>query len=266
VLSVNFRGSTGFGKAFLNAGDKEWGRKMHQDVLDARQWAIDAGITTPDRVAIMGGSYGGYETLVGMTMAPEKFVAGVDIFGPSNLVTLFESIPPYWKPRLELMAARLGDARTQAGRELLEKRSPLTYANQIRHPLLIGQGANDPRVKPDESEQIVAAMKGKGIPITYVLYPDEGHGFQRPENRMSFYAIVEQFLAEHLGGRSQPIGDNFQDASLRVPTGSGYFESIVTKLCKPQPERCQETKGQGKTQEAPANLPYPSSPTTGRQQ
>ncbi|MEJ2325502.1 MAG: S9 family peptidase [Chromatiaceae bacterium] len=266
VLSVNFRGSTGFGKSFLNAGDNEWGQKMHQDVLDARQWAIDAGVTTADQVAIMGGSYGGYETLVGMTMSPDKFVAGVDIFGPSNLVTLFESIPPYWKPRLELMAARLGDPRTRDGRKLLEERSPLTYADRIRHPLLIGQGANDPRVKPAESEQIIAAMKGKGIPITYVLYPDEGHGFQRPENRMSFYAIVEQFLAKHLGGRAQPIENDFQGSSLRVPTGSGYFKAVVKELCKPHPARCEETKRQGSTREAPTNVPDPSSPATGGQQ
>lgn len=245
VLSVNFRGSTGFGKSFLNAGDKEWGCKMHQDVLDARQWAIDAGITTPDQVAIMGGSYGGYETLVGMTMTPDKFIAGVDIFGPSNLVTLFESIPSYWKPRFELMATRVGDPRTEEGLKLLTKRSPLTYANQIKHPLLIGQGANDPRVKPAESEQIIAAMMGKDIPVTYVLYPDEGHGFQRPENRMSFYAIAEQFLAQHLGGRSQPIDEDFQGSSLRVPTGSRYFEAVVKKLCEPHPEQCQETNKRG---------------------
>ena len=239
VLSVNFRGSTGFGKKFLNAADKEWGGKMHDDILDARQWLIDQGVTTADQVGIMGGSYGGYATLVGMTMTPDKFVAGVDMVGPSNLMTLLESVPPYWKPMFEMLATRVGDPRTDEGKKLLKERSPLTYADQIKHPLLIGQGANDPRVKQAESEQIVEAMEGNDVPVTYVLYPDEGHGFQRPENRMSFFAITEQFLADHLGGRAQEIGDDFDNSSLHVPAGSQHFEPVVEKLCTPHPDRCK---------------------------
>lgn len=249
VLSVNFRGSTGFGKSFLNAGNKEWGRKMHNDILDARKWAIEQNITTEDQVAIMGGSYGGYATLVGMTMTPEKFVAGVDIVGPSNLMTLLDSIPPYWKPMFEMFATRVGDPRTEEGRELLKERSPINYVDQIQNALLIGQGANDPRVKRAESDQIVTAMQTKDLPVTYVLYPDEGHGFQRPANRMSFFAITEQFLADHLGGRVQPIGDDFEDSSLRVPAGADEFAPVQKKLCEPNPERCRESKKEKKDEE-----------------
>jgi len=239
VLSVNFRGSTGFGKSFLNAGDKEWGGEMHDDLLDARKWAIEHEITEPDQVGIMGGSYGGYATLVGMTMTPEKFAAGVDIVGPSNLKTLLESIPPYWKPMFETFATRVGDPRTKGGSRLLEMRSPLNYADQIRNPLLIGQGANDPRVKRSESDQIVEAMNKNDVPVTYVVYPDEGHGFQRPENRMSFFAIAEHFLSERLGGRAQPVGDDFEGSSLRIPEGAKYVPPLRESLCEPKPERCE---------------------------
>jgi len=185
VLSVNFRGSTGFGKAFINAGNLEWAGKMHDDLIDAVNWAVEAGVADKNKVAIMGGSYGGYATLVGLTFTPEVFACGVDIVGPSNLRTLLETIPPYWKPQLELFATRVGDPRTEEGKQLLEERSPLTYVDRISKPLLIGQGANDPRVKQTESDQIVKAMQEKNIPVTYVLYSDEGHGFARPENRLS---------------------------------------------------------------------------------
>ncbi|KYF59588.1 peptidase S9, partial [Sorangium cellulosum] len=210
VLSVNYRGSTGFGKKFVNAGNLEWAGKMHDDLLDAVDWTVAQGIADKARVAIMGGSYGGYATLVGLTFTPETFACGVDIVGPSNLVTLLESIPPYWAPMLELFAKRVGDPRTEDGRELLRSRSPLYLADKIKRPLLIGQGANDPRVKQAESDQIVKAMTGKGIPVTYVLYPDEGHGFARPENALSFNAIAETFLAQCLGGSYQPVGDDFK--------------------------------------------------------
>jgi dipeptidyl aminopeptidase/acylaminoacyl peptidase len=219
VLSVNFRASTGLGKAFVNAGDREWGAKMHDDLIDAVDWAIEAGIADPERVAIMGGSYGGYATLAGLTFTPDKFACGVDIVGPSNLVTLLETIPPYWKPQMALFTTRVGDHRTEEGRAFLSARSPLTYADRIQRPLLIGQGANDPRVKQAESDQIVQAMQEKGIPVTYVLYPDEGHGFARPENRMSFNAVAEAFLAECLGGRYEPVGDDFEGSTLTVPVG-----------------------------------------------
>ncbi|MCU0521463.1 MAG: S9 family peptidase [Anaerolineae bacterium] len=219
VLSVNFRASTGLGKAFVNAGDQQWAGTIIEDQADAVRWAIDEGIADPNRVAVMGGSFGGYSTLAGLTFTPELFACGVDLFGPANLITLLETIPPYWKPQLELMAKRIGDPRTEEGRELLRAHSPLTYAGRIVRPLLIGQGANDARVKQAESDQIVAALKEKGIPVTYVLYPDEGHGFRRPENTLSFNAITEAFLAQHLGGRCEPIGDDFQGASLQVVEG-----------------------------------------------
>lgn len=230
VLSVNFRASTGFGKAFINAGDREWGHKMHNDLIDAVDWAIEKGIADAECVAIMGLSYGGYATLVGLTFTPEKFACGVDIVGPSNLLTLLETVPPYWKPQIELFTTRVGDHRTEEGREFLKKCSPLTYAGRICRPLLIGQGANDPRVKQTESGQIVQAMQEKNIPVTYVLYPDEGHGFARPENRMSFNAVAEAFLSECLGGRFEPIGSDFEGSSIAVPVGVELIPGLAEAL------------------------------------
>jgi dipeptidyl aminopeptidase/acylaminoacyl peptidase len=220
VLSVNYRGSTGFGKRFVNAGDKQWAAKMHDDLLDAVRWAIDEKVAIPDKVAIMGGSYGGYATLVGLTFTPEVFACGVDIVGPSNLLTLLQTIPPYWEPMIEMFTKRVGDHRTESGRALLRERSPLFRVDKILRPLLIGQGANDPRVKQSESDQIVKAMQKKDIPVTYILYPDEGHGFVRAENRMSFNAIAEIFLAQCLQGPYDPIGNDFNGSSLTVPVGA----------------------------------------------
>lgn len=219
VLSVNFRGSTGFGKDFINAADLQWGRAMHDDLLDAVDWAEREGIAAQGQVAIMGGSYGGYATLAGLTMTPERFVCGVDIVGPSNLITLIESVPPYWEPMIALFRTRMGDNTTEEGLALLKERSPLTYVDNIRRPLLILQGANDPRVKQAESDQIVNAMQSKNIPVIYALYPDEGHGFARPENNLSFTAIAEAFLAAHLEGDYQPIGDDFAGSSITIPAG-----------------------------------------------
>lgn len=239
VLSVNFRGSTGLGKDFINAGDKEWAAAMHNDLIDAVDWAVKEGITTEDKVAIMGGSYGGYATLVGLTFTPDRFACGVDIVGPSNLITLLESIPPYWKPIFELFANRVGDPRTEAGKALLEERSPLTHADKISKPLLIGQGANDPRVKQAESDQIVKAMQEKDIPVTYVLFPDEGHGFARPENRLAFNAVAESFLAGCLGGYAEPIGDDFEGSSIQVPEGAGHVPGVQAAL-DAMPEESEE--------------------------
>ena len=230
VLSVNFRGSTGFGKNFINAGNHEWGGKMHDDLVDAVNWAVGQGIADPDRVAILGGSYGGYATLVGITMTPKIFACGVDIFGPSNLVTLLETIPPYWQPIVDLFTNRVGDFRTAAGRNLLLQRSPLTYVDNIQKPLLIGQGANDPRVRQSESDQIVGAMQEKEFPVTYVLYPDEGHGFARPENNLSFFAVAEVFLAQCLGGRYEAIGEDLAGASITVPAGAEYVPGLTDAL------------------------------------
>jgi dipeptidyl aminopeptidase/acylaminoacyl peptidase len=232
VLSVNFRSSTGFGKAFVNAGDREWGGKIMEDQQDAVQWAIEQGIADPERISVFGGSFGGYSVLAGLTFFPEVFACGVDIVGPSNLITLLESLPPYWKPTLELFTTRVGDLRTEEGRELLKKHSPLTYAARIQRPLLIMQGANDPRVKQAESDQIVKYMQDKNIPVTYVLYPDEGHGFARPENNLSFTAVAEAFLARCLGGRSEPIGNDFEGSSLQVLTGTEEVPGLIDAINK----------------------------------
>lgn len=230
VLSVNYRGSTGFGKAFVNASNREWAGRMHDDLVDAVQWAVAAGVADPSRVAIMGGSYGGYATLVALTFTPDLFACGVDIVGPSSLLTLIENVPEYWVPMLPLLTDRIGDPTTPEGRELLLERSPLTYVERIRRPLLIGQGANDPRVKQQESDQIVKAMQDKGIPVTYVLYPDEGHGFARPENRLSFFAVTEAFLAEYLGGRVEPIGDDFSGSTIECPAGAEGVSGLAEAL------------------------------------
>ena len=202
VLQVNFRGSDGFGKDFLNAGNRQWGKKMHTDLIDAVNWAIEKGYANPEKIAIMGGSYGGYAALAGAAFTPEVFTAAVDIVGPSNVMTLIKSVPPYWKPLLNVFRHRIGDWEKEP--ELMKQMSPLFSADNIEIPLLIGQGKNDPRVNVQESLQIVDAIKKNKTPVTYIEYPDEGHGFARPENRMSFNAAAEKFLAEHLGGRYEP--------------------------------------------------------------
>ena len=204
VLQVNFRGSTGYGKDFLNAGNREWGAKMHDDLVDGVNWLVEKGIANKDKIAIMGASYGGYSTLVGLTFTPEVFAAGVDIVGPSSLITLTQTIPPYWEPLKKQFFYRVGNLETEP--DFLQSRSPLFFVDKIQKPLLIGQGANDPRVKESESEQIVKAMEDAGKPVEYVLYKDEGHGFARPENRLHFYAIAEEFLAKYLGGKFEPVG------------------------------------------------------------
>lgn len=205
VMQVNFRGSTGYGKAFLNAGNREWAGKMHQDLIDAKAWLVTKGVADPAKVGIMGGSYGGYATLVGLTFTPDEFACGVDIVGPSNIVTLLKTVPPYWAPAKMMFDKRVGNLETEEA--FLKERSPLFKVNYITRPLLIGQGKNDPRVKVAESDQIVEAMRKNGKAVEYVVYPDEGHGFARPENRLHFNAITEQFLSKHLGGRAEPVGD-----------------------------------------------------------
>lgn len=205
VLQVNFRGSTGYGKAFLNAANREWAAKMHDDLIDAVNWLVEKGISDRQKIAIMGGSYGGYATLVGLTFTPDVFACGVDIVGPSNLITLLQSIPPYWEPLKASMYHRIGNLETEE--EFLKSRSPLFFIDRIKKPLLIGQGANDPRVKQAESDQIVEAMQKANLPVKYALYTDEGHGFARPENRLHFYAVAEEFLSTYLGGRFEPMTD-----------------------------------------------------------
>ena len=202
VLQLNFRGSTGYGKRFLHAGDREWAGAMHTDLLDGVDWLVGQGVADPARIGIMGGSYGGYATLAALTFTPEVFACGVDLVGPSNLLTLMETIPPYWKPLQAIFHQRVGNAETEP--EFLRSRSPFFFADRIRKPLLIAQGANDPRVKQNESDQIVGAMRAAGIPVEYLIYADEGHGFARPENRLHFYACAEAFLAHQLNGRHEP--------------------------------------------------------------
>ncbi len=199
VLQPNFRGSTGYGKQYINAGDRQWAGAMHTDLLDAKDWAVERGIANPNKVCIMGGSYGGYAALAGLAFSPEAFSCGVDIVGPSNLNTLLSTIPPYWSTMVAALHKRMGDSE-----EFLNSQSPLFKAQQMKAPLLIGQGANDPRVKQAESDQIAAAIRSNGQPVEYYVFPDEGHGFQRPENDMAFNAAVERFLAKYLGGRAEP--------------------------------------------------------------
>jgi dipeptidyl aminopeptidase/acylaminoacyl peptidase len=219
VLSVNYRASTGFGKDFVNAGRREHAGKMHDDLIDAVEWAVREGIARRDKVAITGTSYGGYATLVGLTFTPEVFCCGVSIVGISNLVTMLESMPPYWAGFDEFMFHSYADVRSEEGRAWLRSRSPLYKVDRICRPLLIGHGANDVRCKLQESDQIVRAMRQRGLPVTYIVYPDEGHGFVRPENRMAFNAITEAFFAEHLGGRCEPIGNDLAGSSLEVREG-----------------------------------------------
>jgi dipeptidyl aminopeptidase/acylaminoacyl peptidase len=191
---------------------------------------VQRGVTTSDKVAIMGGSYGGYATLAGLAFTPDKFACGVDIVGPSNLNTLLATIPPYWEAGKAQMYARMGNPNTPEGQALLKERSPLYKADQIKRPLLIGQGANDPRVNVKESEQIVEAMKAKNIPVTYVVFPDEGHGFARPVNNIAFNAVAENFLARCLGGRAEPIGTTLKASTAQVPHGAEFAPGLKEAL------------------------------------
>ena len=227
VLSVNYRGSTGFGKDFTNAAVGEFAGKMHDDLVDAVDWAVAEGIAQEDKVAIGGGSYGGYATLIGVTFTPDKFACGVDIVGPSSLATLIESFPEYWKPFLAGTWYRyVGDPTDPAAREAMIERSAISRIDDIKVPLLVGQGGNDPRVTKPEADTLVEAMQAKNLPVTYINYPDEGHGFQKPENRLSFFAAMEGFLGECLGGRVQPIGDSFEGSSAEVLAGAEYVEGL----------------------------------------
>jgi dipeptidyl aminopeptidase/acylaminoacyl peptidase len=226
VLSVNYRGSTGYGKAFVKAADREWGGKMHDDLIDAVNWAVDQGIADPKRVGFYGGSYGGYSALTAATKTPEVFACIVDIFGISSLVTFMATIPPYWGPWFSIWKNRLGDPDTEAGRAFLLERSPITRIDKVLRPILIAQGMRDVRVVAAESEQMVKALKQRNVPVTYITFPDEGHGFVRPENRMAFTAITEAFLSKHLGGRYQPVGGDFAGSSLKIETGGELIPGI----------------------------------------
>jgi dienelactone hydrolase len=204
VLQSNFRSSTGYGKKFLNAGNNEWGQKMQDDLTFGVKHLVAQGTADPKRVGILGGSYGGYAALAGVAFTPDLYAAGVSIVGPSNLLTLLESIPPYWEAGRKMFHVRMGDPTTPEGKKQLERQSPLNSAAKIRTPLMVVQGANDPRVKKAESDQIVIALRERGFPVEYIVAPDEGHGFARPVNNMAMFAAIEKFLTKHLGGRHQP--------------------------------------------------------------
>lgn len=224
VLSVNFRGSTGMGKAFVNAGNFEWAGKMHNDLIDAVNWAIANKVADPQKVAIYGLSYGGYSALVGLTFTPQTFACAVDMSGPVNLVTTFQTTPPYWKAFAEQLKRRVGDIGTDEGRKLLLSRSPNMFADRVEKPLLIGQGANDPRVKRAEPDQMVEALQARNIPVTYAVYSDEGHVFQRPESRRSFFAMAEQLYGRCLGGPVEAVGDDFRGANFKILAGKELID------------------------------------------
>lgn len=231
VLNVNFRASTGFGKAFVNAGDGEWGRKMDDDLLDGVAWAIAEGIADPKRIASMGLSYGGYATLVGLTRNPDVYACGVAGVGSVNLETFLETIPPYWEAGRQKLYKAIGDPATEEGRTLLRDRSPLHRADRMKTPLLIFHGVNDMRVKQAESDQMVAAMKANRIPVTYALFPDEGHGWARPENNIAYIATIESFLAQHLGGRADPITQaEIEASSIQVLEGADGVAGLAAAM------------------------------------
>jgi len=228
TLQVNYRGSSGYSKTFLHKGDKQWGiGTMQHDLSDAVKWAVDNGVALEDKVCIYGGSYGGYACLAGLTFTPEIYACGVDIVGPSNIKTLLDSIPPYWGPLRNDMLRKIGDVDGDPA--FNEAISPLFHVDRIQAPLLIGQGANDPRVKQAEADQVANAMLQKGIPVEYVLYPDEGHGFQRPANRIDFNGRAEAFLAQHLGGRAEPF-DMSEGATATFPLKKMAFEYEPAQL------------------------------------
>jgi dipeptidyl aminopeptidase/acylaminoacyl peptidase len=242
VLMPNFRGSTGYGKKFLDAGNKEWGQKMQDDVTWGAKYLISEGIADPKRVGIMGGSYGGYATLAGVTFTPDMYAAGVSIVGPSNLITLLESIPPYWEPIRKLFYERMGDPNTPEGKAQLLRQSPLTSADKIKTPLLVVQGANDPRVTKRESDQIVIALRDRGFPVEYIVAPDEGHGFARPVNNMAMFATAEKFLAKHLGGRYQEsmtpeVATRLKEITVDVKTVTLPKKVEAVAAGAPKPEK-----------------------------
>ncbi len=230
VLSVNYRGSEGFGKAFLNAGNKEWGGKMHEDLIDALNWAAQERIADPNKVCIMGGSYGGYATLVGLTFTPDAFACGVDFAGRSDLTSIVNDPVPIRVSSLDFWKTRVGDPSTTEGNQFLLSRSPITFVDRIKKPLLVVQGANDPRVKQIEADQIVQAMQARKIPVTYLLYPDEGHGFSSASNSRSFNAVTEAFLARVLGGRVEPFGNDLSGSSMTVPVGAELIPGLADIL------------------------------------
>jgi dipeptidyl aminopeptidase/acylaminoacyl peptidase len=240
VLMPNFRSSTGYGKKFLDAGNNEWGQKMQDDLTFGAKYLVSQGTADPKRIAIMGGSYGGYATLAGVTFTPDLYAAAVDIVGPSNLITLLESIPPYWEAGRQVFYRRMGNPNTPEGKAQLNRQSPLNSADKIKTPLLVIQGANDPRVNKREADQIVIALRERNYPVEYLVAPDEGHGFARPVNNMAMFATTEKFLAKYLGGRFQEtmtpeVATRLKEISVDVKTVSlpKKSEPVATGAPKP---------------------------------
>lgn len=230
VLSVNFRGSSGFGSAFMAKADRKWSETMHDDLLDAVQWSIDKGVTAKDRVAVMGLSYGGYSTLVSLSFTPDVFQCGVDLAGPSNLVRLASAMPEWWTWQKPQFLNRMGDPSTSEGAADLLRRSPISRVDAISKPLLVTNGANDPRIFPDQSQEIVDALKARGKPVTYAFYPDEGHVYAKDGSNISFAAIAEHFLSKCLGGKAEPYGDDLVGSQVDLKTGAGFVPGLEKAL------------------------------------
>jgi dipeptidyl aminopeptidase/acylaminoacyl peptidase len=230
VLSVNFRASGGFGKQFMAKGDRKWSETMHDDLLDGVQWAIDKGVTSKDRVAVMGLSYGGYSTLVGLSFTPDTFQCGVDLAGPSNLVKQVALMPDWWTWQRPQFVNRVGDPATSEGAADLMRRSPIARVDAISKPLLVTNGANDPRIFPSQSEEIVDALKARGKPVTYAFYPDEGHVYAKDATNISFAAIAEHFLSQCLGGPAEPYGDDLIGSRVELKTGVRYVPGLEAAL------------------------------------
>jgi dipeptidyl aminopeptidase/acylaminoacyl peptidase len=227
VLSVNFRGSTGLGKKTATAGDGEWADKMQNDLLDAIEWANNERVSNEQRVAICGAGYGGFAALIGVCVTPDRFACGIDFAGITNLVAFVDSIPDYWKPAMPGLKVLLGGDTTGAdGRRFLASRSPITYVDRIKRPLLIAHGVNDVRVPVAQSDEFVAAMQKRKLPVTYLTYKDEGHVFGRPQNRLSLAAVVEAFLAQNLGGRAEPVRDAFAGSSIEFRAGRNLIKGL----------------------------------------
>jgi dipeptidyl aminopeptidase/acylaminoacyl peptidase len=227
VLSVNYRGSTGYGKAFITAADHEWGGRMHDDLIDAVNWAVGQGIGDPKRVGFFGGSYGGYSALMAATKTPEVFACIVDLFGISNLTSFMATIPPYWQPWFNVWKNRLGNPDTDDGRAFLLERSPLNHLERATRPILIAHGLKDVRVVAAESQQMVDALKSRNAPVTYITFRDEGHGFVRPVNRLAFFAVAEAFLGKHLGGRCQPLEGDLSGSTMKVEVGAELVPGLA---------------------------------------
>jgi len=230
VLSINYRGSTGFGKAFVTAADGEWGGKMHDDLIAGVNWAVARGIADPKRIGFYGGSYGGYAALTAATKTPDVFACIVDIYGIANLLTFMAAIPPYWAPVFSVWKNRVGNPDTEEGRAFLRERSPLTHIDRAFRPILIVQGLEDVRVTRAESEQMVAVLRQRNVPVTYVVFPDEGHGFSKPKNQIAFRAVTEAFLAKHLGGAAEPItpARDFAGSSITIEVGANLIPGLPT--------------------------------------